>query len=150
MVDACAAGSHNALGALRDLLIRIPDTLRVGREWADSGRYIACRAGVRLELSSFRAFRLIGFDPGPGAGVLRIVRSARLTMRGTSVHGDDTTRVDGSGSSTLRYAMDAGTGAVLDVSGSGSVDLSVRGRIRSERAQQTNSINISLRAQPPR
>ena len=144
---ACSVGAHNALGALRDLLVRMPDTLRVGKEWADSGRFEACRAGVNLELASVRAFRVTALESGLSGVVLVVVRTATTTVRGVSVRGDDTTRITGSGSSTLRYEVDPITGTVLGADGSGSLDLAVRGRVQSESARQTQAVRISPRTQ---
>jgi hypothetical protein len=148
--DPCSPGAHGALATLRELLVRMPDTLRIGRVWADSGMYVTCRAGISLEVSSRRAFRLTGFELRPEGGVLLVARTATTTVRGIAVRGDDTTRIDGSGSSVLRYDVDAATGEVLGATGTGSLDITVRGRVRMERARQTNAIRIGQRAQSPR
>lgn len=148
--DPCGPGAHNALGALRDVMIRLPDTLRIGKEWSDSGRYVTCRAGVLLDLSNTRRFRLVGFELRAGSGVLVVTRTATTAVRGYTVRGDDTTRVEGAGASTLRYEIDPSTGDVVEATGTGSLDLVVVGRVRSERAHQTNAVRIGQRAMVPR
>ena len=143
--DPCTTPAHVALGALRDLLVRMPDFMPFGVEWSDSGSFITCRDGVRLELSTTRRFKLVGFEQRPDGGVLRVARTATSTLRGSTARGDDTTRVEGTGTSTLQYELDAATAAVLAASGSGSLDVVVRGARRTQRARQTSSVRISVR-----
>jgi len=144
-VDPCTTPAHVALGALRDLLVRVPDFMPLGIEWSDSGSFITCRDGVRLNLSTTRRFKLVGFEPRPDGGILRVTRTATSTLRGLTARGDDTTRVEGTGMSTLQYELDAVTAAVLAASGSGSLDVVVRGALRAQRARQTSSVRISVR-----
>ena len=78
--------------------------------------------------------------------VLAIVdRSVQTSVRGESVRGDDTTRVDGTGRGSLRYEIDAVTGDVDSGSGTAILDLVVRGLLRSERARQSSAVLIARR-----
>lgn len=144
--DPCASPAQVPLGVVRDVFVHAPDSLSLGREWSDSGAFPACRDGVRLEVSSRRRFTVTGYERLAGAGVLHVTRTDSTLFRGLSVRGDDTTRVYGSGTSVLRYLLDATTGDVLSASGTGSLDIVVRGALKSQRAHQTNAVRVLLRA----
>lgn len=143
--DPCTTPAQVPFGVLRDVLIRPPQSLVVGREWADSGTFVVCRDGVLLEVLSRRQFKLLGFERRDALGVLLVSRTGTLRVRGTSVRGTDSTRVEGLGDNSMRYELDATTGDVLTVSGTGSLDITVRGGTKTQRARQTSAIRGSVR-----
>ena len=144
--DPCTSTVHVALGALRDVLLRAPDSLYLGRGWSDSGAFVTCRDGVRLDVVSRRQFTFTGFEHRAGAGLLMVTRSTRTALHGMAARGDDTTRVDGSGTSTLHYELDASTGDVVAANGTGVAEIVVRGATRSESARQTSAVMITRRS----
>ena len=133
---------HVALTSVRDLLIRAPDSLRVGIAWSDSGSSTTCRDGVRIGLHARRRFLLTDAQRREEGWVLLVTRTAVTTLRGETIRGTDTTRIDGTGSSTLQYEIAASTGAIISASGTGSVEIVVRGAVRAEHARQTSSVRI--------
>ena len=143
--DPCASPAHVALGVLKDILFVAPDSLTIGRAWVDSGVAVVCRDGVHLAVTSHRDFTLVRYERRNGNQILLVTRTASSDLHGISVRGDDTTHVDGSGTNTIRYELDATTGSVVSASGTGSLDLVVRGLVTSQRAHQTSSLQISLR-----
>lgn len=143
--DPCTSTPHVPLGAIRDLLIRIPEALTIGRQWSDTGSFVTCRDGVRLDVFSRREFRVAGYERRGLGGVLHITRSGQTALHGTSVRGDDTTHVDGAGTSSMSYDVDPITGAIVSASGTGTLDVVVRGATKSQRAQQSSSILVFLR-----
>jgi len=143
VADPCKAPIHIALVSVRDLLIRAPDSLRVGSAWSDSGTSTTCRDGVHISLRARRQFLVTDAQRREEGWVLAITRTAATALRGEATRGTDTTRVDGTGSSTLRYQVAASTGAIISALGTGSVEILVRGALRAERALQTSSVRIS-------
>jgi len=143
--EVCGSPAQVPLGALRDLLIHVPDSVFLGREWADSGTFVMCREGVRLEVFSRRQFTLTRYQRRDSLGVLLVTRLGTTTIQGLSVRGEDTTRVEGSGTNSLRYELDSTTGEVLSTAGTGSLDIFVRGAVKIQRARQTSALTISIR-----
>ena len=128
------------------MFVRAPDSVAIGREWSDSGTYVTCRDGVRIDVMSRRRFRITAYERRDSSSVLIASRTGTITLRGLAVRGDDTTRVDGSGSNSMWYELDATTGHVVAAAGTGSLDLTVRGARKSQRAHQTSALQISIRA----
>jgi hypothetical protein len=104
-----------------------------------------CRDGVQLYVSGVRTFRVSALAVGPEASSLTVVRDLSVSLRGDRTRGDDTTRVAGTGSGQVQYLIDSRTGAVLEASGWGRLDMSIRARFRGERAVQTTGVRIMLR-----
>jgi hypothetical protein len=136
----CRAVSDAPLGSVRDLLIRVPDTLVVGTSWSDSGSYQTCRDGIPLTVSASRRFRVSEYRSTPGA--LVVDRTAQFTLRGFAARSGDTTFVEGTGTGAMRYTIDPASGAILNGDGTGALDLIVRGRTKSERARQTSRVRV--------
>ena len=143
--DPCASPAQVPLSVIRDLLVRPPDSLSLGREWSDPGAFSVCRDGVRLDAQSKRHFKVTGYETLGGTGFLLVARTGVTVFGGLSARGDDTTRVDGSGTNTMRYVLDSTTGDVVSASGTGALDLVVRGALQSQRAHQTSAIHVVLR-----
>ena len=145
--NACVSPAQSVLGALRDLVFRVPDSLSVGVQWADSSSVATCRDGVPLDIRSLRTFRVVRYERRGDRDVVLVDRTMQTSVRGESVRGDDTTRVEGSGRGSLRYEIDPLTGDVESATGSATLDLGVRGRVRSERALQSSAVRIVRRVQ---
>lgn len=145
LADPCASSAQVPLSVIRDILVRPPDSLSLGREWSDSGAFSVCRDGVRLDAQSKRLFKVTGYERLGGTGVLLVARTGVTVFRGLSVRGDDTTHVDGSGTNTMRYTLDPLTGDVVSASGTGTLDIVVRGALKFQRAHQTSAVHVLLR-----
>ena len=143
--DPCASSAHAVLGSLRDFLLYPPDTLVIGREWADSGSVVTCRDGARLSVGTRRSFRVAGHDRQGGRDVLVINRTSHIHVFGSVARGVDTTFVEGSGSGTMRIIIDAASAHLLSADGRSTLDLVVRGTVRSETARQTVVSSAVLR-----
>ena len=144
--DPCASSAHVPLVVVRDILVRAPASLVVGREWTDSGSFVTCRDGVRLDVISRRRFALTRYELRDGAAILHVARTGSSVLRGVSIRGDDTTRVEGSGTNAMQYELDASTGDVISASGTGTLDMLVRGTSKSQRARQTSATLLLLRS----
>lgn len=135
--DPCESKSDVPLGVLRDFLIVPPGVLAIGGTWSDSGSYITCRDGARLNVFSRRTFHVAAHDTSGGRGVLLVDRRSVTDLEGRVVRGEDTTRVSGSGTGTMRLVLDASSGSIISADGAGFLDVLVRGSTREERARQT-------------
>jgi hypothetical protein len=143
----CPSPVPSALNALRDLVIRVPDSLHVGATWSDSARTTACAGHGELSMEATRTYVVAEHV---GAGVVDSVpddhvvvrRTTRLTVAGNLARNDDTTRISGSGTGTLTLLVSTVTGDVLVGSGSVAVDLSVRSALREETARQIAAIRL--------
>jgi len=143
--DPCATKLDVPLGVLRDFLVTPPDTLAIGVTWSDSGSYTTCRDGARLTVFSRRTFHVAAHDTTSGRSVLFVDRRSTTTLQGRVVRGEDTTRVSGSGTGSMRLVLDATTGSVVSATGAGFLDVLVRGATREERARQTFGSTATLR-----
>ncbi|MDQ8155435.1 MAG: hypothetical protein P3B98_12315, partial [Gemmatimonadota bacterium] len=54
------------LRSIRDLFVSLPDTLRLGTTWADSGQSDSCRGGARLIGSTTRRFSVRSYEVHDG------------------------------------------------------------------------------------
>lgn len=140
--DPCAVPASTALLPIRDALFGVPDSLYAGRSWSDSAEVTTCRGGVGLRLSIARAFRLRGPAQHEGAVVLVIDRTSRMVLMADAARGTDTTLVNGSGTGTMTFVLDAVTGALLAGDGSNRLELVVRSTTRTQRAVQAATIRI--------
>jgi hypothetical protein len=143
--DPCRSPAEVPLGVIRELLVQLPDSVGIGTSWADSGSYRTCRDGAVLTVSTRRTFRLREFSVGRDEGTLTIERSSRTTLRGSATRGDDTTSVEGMGSGTMTLVVHARTGALLSGEGVGTLEITIRGRTKMERARQTLQSRIARR-----
>ncbi len=134
--DPCQSPAHVLLNSIRDLFVPVPDTLTVGRVWADSGHSDSCRGGARLTGNTTRRFSVRSYEVRDGLPVLLVDQRSTTRLRGTATRGGDTTVVDGTGSGTGELVIDALTGAIVSAAGSATLEISIRGAVRSERARQ--------------
>jgi hypothetical protein len=142
--DPCRSPADVPLAVVRDLLIQVPDTLRVGTTWSDSGSFDTCRDGAVITASSRRSFRARQFVPDTAGGSFVVDRTSRMTVRGAAIRGEDTTYIEGTGTGTMSLRLDARSGAVISAEGTSELDLAVRGRTKTERARQAGRARVSL------
>jgi hypothetical protein len=141
--DPCRSPADVPLAVVRDLLIQVPDTLRVGTTWTDSGSFDTCRDGAVIRVSSRRSFRAREFLADTAGGSFLVERNSRTTVRGAAIRGDDTTHIEGAGTGTMNLRLDARSGALIGAEGTSELDLVVRGRTKTERARQVGRARVS-------
>ena len=134
--DPCQSPSHVLLGSIRDLFVSLPDTLKLGTTWADSGQSSGCRGGARLNGSATRRFSVRSYEVRDGQPLLLVDHRSTTRLRGMATRGGDTTVVDGIGSGSGELAIDAITGAVVSMTTSASLEIAIRGAVKLERARQ--------------
>lgn len=146
-LESCPSAASSALNALRDLVIRTPDSLFVGASWSDSGRTTSCAGSDRLSIDGARTYVVTGHV---AAGVsdsvpddhLIVRRTTRLTLAGQVIRNADTTVISGQGTGTATFLISTATTNVLRGSGTSTVDLLVRSALREETARQSAVLRV--------
>jgi hypothetical protein len=134
--DPCQSPAPVLLNSIRDLFVAVPETLTIGRVWSDSGHSESCRGGARLTGSTTRRFSVRGYEVRDGLSVLLVDQRSTSRLRGMATRGGDTTVVEGLGSGTGELVLDATTGAIVSATASATLEILIRGAVRSERARQ--------------
>lgn len=138
----CSSAALAVAQSLRDLWFRPPDTLRVGTTWEDSSSYVVCRDGIPLRATVHRAFRISGISEREGRALLAILRTSRTVIEGTGAQFGEAVEVSGTGSGQLLYDLDPASGEITSASGTATLDLSLRSRVRTQVVRQTVEIRI--------
>jgi hypothetical protein len=139
--EECGAGAA-ALATLRELWISPPDTLAVGREWADSARYLTCRDSIPIAVTSLRAFRVLGAEERDGATFVRIARRSTTHMTGSGTQFGEPLEIEaeGVGEAVLELAL-AG-GAIRSGAGESELRMQMRSRRRTQELVQRTRLTI--------
>lgn len=138
----CASTALAVAQSLRDLWFRPPDTLRVGTTWQDSSSYVVCRDGIPLRTTVRRTFNVDGIANGSERPLLAVSRISRTTIEGAGSQFGESVGVSGTGSGRLTYHLDPASGEVVSASGSATLEISLRSRLRSQAVRQTVEIRI--------
>lgn len=141
-VSNCSSTALTVAQSLRDLWFRPTDTLRVGTTWEDSSSYVICRDGIPLRATARRMFRVTGSVERDGRTLLEISRMARTAIDGSGAQFGEAITVSGTGSGQLVYDFDPASGEVVSASGTATLDLSMRSRVRTQAIRQTAEIRI--------
>jgi hypothetical protein len=144
-VSPCSSSALAVAQSMRDLWFRAPDTLRVGVTWEDSASYVACRDGVPMRTTAHRSFRITSVEEKDGHALLTLTRTSRSAIDGAGSQFGEPVTVNGSGTGQLVYTLDAGSGEIISASGSATLDLSLRSRLRTQAVHQAAEIHISRR-----
>jgi hypothetical protein len=142
--DGCGDVDPPVLSPLRDVLFAVPDTIRLGMMWSDSGRYRTCRDGVPLDVTSRRDFSVVAVRTRGALDVLILRRRGIVAVRGFAARGTDTTWVLGTGASTMDLELDAPVLRLRAAVGEGSLDLTIRGARRTEHAREQFRSRVTL------
>lgn len=147
MLASCPSPAATALNALRDLVLRTPDSLAVGTAWSDSGRVAACAGRGLLMVDAAHGYVVTGHV---AAGVadsvpddhLVVLRTTRLTVGGMVARNADTTVISGQGTGSATFLVSTTTGDILGGSGTSTLRLSVRSTSREEVARQSAVLRV--------
>lgn len=144
---SCPSPVSSALGALRDLVMRMPDSLVVGTSWSDSGRATGCAGAGVLAIDAVRTYVVTGHvaagvsDSVPDEHLI-VRRTTHLTLSGEVARNADTTVISGQGTGALTFLVSTTTGNILAGSGTSTVNVSVRSTLREEIARQSAEIRV--------
>ena len=138
----CSSLALSAAQSLRDLWFRPPDTLRTGAVWQDSATYVVCRDGLPLRATTHRTFRISGATTNENRTTLSISRISRTTFEGTGAQFGEPVIVRGTGNGELNYTLDPLSGEIVSASGTTTLDLTLRSRVRTQAVRQAVEIRI--------
>jgi hypothetical protein len=138
----CASSALAVAQSLRDVWFWPPDTLRIGTAWQDSSSYVVCRDAIPLHASVRRTFTVTGATAGDGRLLLTVSRISHTTIEGSGAQFGEAVGVSGTGSGQLLYSLDPTSGEVLSATGSATLALSLKSRLRSQEVRQTVEIRI--------
>lgn len=148
LTRGCQGAADAVLAVARDFAVHLPDSVMIGTAWSDTGTFDICRDGAVLAVTVSREFVVREFTPAGDSGSLAVDRVIRTSLKGQASRGDDTTRIEGSGSGRMRMILDSRSGSLLSAEGTSDLDLVVRGALKSERARQSARARIT--SLPPR
>lgn len=138
--DDCGATAA-AVAALRELWVSPPDTLFVGRAWADSARYLTCRDSIPLSVETVRRFVVVGTERRGDTTVVLVERQSTSRVSGSGTQFGEPLDIvaEGSGTMLLELALD---GRVIGGEGEAVLRMEMRGRRRSQQLEQRAHITI--------
>lgn len=141
--SVCADPSLSVMQGLYDAWTRLPDTLGLRTEWTDTVQTISCRDRVPMKGTSTRHFRVARADVENGRVVVTVERGAKTRLAGEGEQFGEHVTVDGQGESTVRYALDVQSARWLRASGTSTLELAFKSKIRNQRVRQESQISIS-------
>lgn len=142
--SACTDPTLSALQGLHDAWIPLPDTLAIGREWADTVRTLSCRDRIPLHAVVVRRFRVQRAEVEAGTRVVvTIDRTSRGAISGAGNQFGEPVSLEGESSGTLRYAIDPAIGRPVRASGTSLLKLSLKSKLRNQAVRQESALTLS-------
>lgn len=132
-----------ALQAVREAIIAFPARLEAGTTWADSARYTVCRDSIPLAVRSVRTYRVVGAERLAGAIVVLIDRESQVTMRGTGTQFGELLSIEAVGRGAMRLVVRLDGAVVVQGRGESTLDMTMRGRRRSQVLSQHTHLEIT-------
>jgi len=139
----CSDPSLSVLQGLYDAWTLLPDTLGLRTEWTDTVQTVSCRDRVPMKGTSTRHFRVARADVENGRVVVTIERRAKTRLGGEGEQFGEHVVIDGQGEGTVRYALDVLSAQWLRASGTSTLDLSFKSKIRNQRVRQESALSLS-------
>jgi hypothetical protein len=142
--SACTDPTLSALQGLHDAWLPLPDTLVIGREWTDTVQTLSCRDRIPLRGVVVRRFRVQRAEVEGGTRVVvAIDRTSRGKISGTGDQFGEPVSLDGESNGTLRYIIDPALGRPVRASGTSSLKLSLKSRLRNQAVRQESALTLA-------
>lgn len=143
--SACTDPTLSALQGLHDAWPSLPDTLVIGREWTDTVQTLSCRDRIPLRGLVVRRFRVQRAEVEGGARVVVTVdRTSRGRISGAGDQFGEPVSLEGESSGTLRYVVDPALGRPVRASGTSSLKLSLKSRLRNQAVRQESALTLTF------
>lgn len=143
--SACTDPTLSALQGLHDAWIPLPDTLVIGREWADTVQTLSCRDRIPLRAVVLRRFRVQRAEVEDGTRVLVVIeRTSRGRMSGAGEQFGEPVSLDGESSGTLRYIVDPALGRPVRASGTTLLKLALKSKLRNQAVRQESVLTLTF------
>lgn len=138
----CGVSPGMVVPVVRELWLSMPDTLRPGREWADSGTYTVCRDSIPLTVRVTRLFRVVDGTWRDSAVVVRVERRSTTRLDGSGRQFGEPVRITGEGTGTMMYEVDVQSGVAAFASGDAELHLTLISRRRTQQLTQRSRISL--------
>lgn len=143
--SACTDPTLGALQGLHDAWLALPDTLAIGREWSDTVQTLSCRDRIPLRGVVVRRFRVQRAEVEGGSRVVvTIERMSRGRIAGAGDQFGEPVSLEGESSGTLRYTVDPSLGRPIRASGTSSLKLSLKSRLRNQAVRQESALTLTF------
>lgn len=143
--SACTNPALSALQGMHDAWINLPDTLVIGREWTDTVHTLSCRDRIPLRGVVVRRFRVQRAEVEGGARVVVMIdRTSRGRMSGAGDQFGEPVSLEGESSGTLRYVVDPARGRPVRASGTSSLKLSLKSKLRNQAVRQESALTLTF------
>jgi len=141
---ACTDPTLSALQGMHDAWIPLPDTLVIGREWTDTLQTLSCRDRIPLRGVVVRRFRVQRAEVEGGTRVVvAIDRTSRGRISGAGDQFGEPVSLAGESSGTLRYIIDPALGRPVRASGTSSLKLSLKSKLRNQAVRQESALTLT-------
>ncbi len=149
LVNECDQPEMSALALARELLVRLPPELVVGRSWSDTTRVFMCRGGVPVTVQQVGTATVRSLESGPNGAFTRvnIDRTLQTRVEGQLATSWRTVGLTGRGSGTQQLIVDATTGALVELQSESTMQLDVRDSARRDQGQQSLTQRVTLTAE---
>lgn len=143
--SACTDPALSALQGMHEAWIPLPDTLVIGRAWADTVHTLSCRDRIPLRGVVVRRFRVQGAEVEGGARVVVMIdRTSRGRMSGAGDQFGEPVSLEGESSGTLRYVVDPALGRPVRASGTSSLTLALKSKLRNQAVRQESALRLTF------
>lgn len=143
--SACTDPALSALQGMHEAWIPLPDTLVIGRAWADTVHTLSCRDRIPLRGVVVRRFRVLRAEVEGGARVVVMIdRTSRGTISGAGDQFGEPVLLEGESSGTLHYVVDPALGRPVRASGTSSLKLSLKSKLRNQAVRQESALTLTF------
>ena len=149
LANECDQPAVAAAELARDLLLRLPETLTPGAQWADSARVFACRAGVPITMQLVQTTRVDRLAEDGRTATL--VRTVTMRADGRLTLGWRTVSLQGTGASqsTLTLRLPDGTVDLVTGTGESRFEASDSARPTAQRTRIVQRTTVEARRLTP-
>ena len=150
LANECDRPESGAINLVRDLIVRLPQTLTVGTTWQDSTVGFMCRLGVPITSRTKSTFLVAGMERVEDRVQLIVRKTAEVVMSGEMKSTWRTMTVNATGRSTQMSRVDALSGVVRGAESDGLLtvrltDTSRRDGSGTQEVRQQTRVRITAR-----
>lgn len=137
----CRNHELNGLSIIRQSLVTVPDVLAPGLTWVDSSTIPVCSGSIPLQLTTVRAYAVVGESSRDGSPVIVIDRTDRFSASGEGAQGQHRVTVLTRGTGSARIHVDRTSGLL----NSSDVELQARVTVTASGRTQVFSQTVKER-----
>ena len=135
---SCVNEALAAVPVVQRSLVLVPLQLRTGLTWMDSTTASVCSGPMLVSLTSVRIYMVKGQAVVRGRTAILLEQQNRTSFAGEGAQEQHRIRVRGDGTGKSQLAVDAVTGALIDVTADNTTLLTITASGRDQRFTQTS------------